>query len=76
MPLLAVIREAIRDGMVTLVYCPTQWMVADILTSQATRGSDFVTLRSILLSGHQQTYNSLKNSGKDFKNSPMAAMFR
>jgi hypothetical protein len=76
MPLLAVIREAIKDKVVKLVYCPTDWMVADIHTSQAARGESYKILRMILMSGHLQAHKALKDAGKDLSSSPLQMMFR
>jgi hypothetical protein len=74
-PLLAVIREAIRDGIIKLVYCPTRWMVADILTSNASRGDEYRILRTIFMLGHKYARELLIKEGKDFKDSPLNAIF-
>ena len=39
------VREALQDGVIELVYCPTEQMTADILTKPLSRGR-FETLRS------------------------------
>ena len=45
------VREMIETGVVRLVHCPTEHMVADMLTGARERGL-FEYLRTILLSGH------------------------
>ena len=38
------VREALEDGIINLIYCPTEQMIADILTKPLTR-QRFETLR-------------------------------
>ncbi len=75
MPLLAVIREAINEGIIKLVYCPTRWMVADILTSNASRGDEYKVLRTILMSGHQSAHQMMVKEGKNYNDSPLKMLF-
>jgi hypothetical protein len=64
MPLLAVIRQAITMGIMRLEYCPTKWMIADILTSVQTRGEYYVYARTCLTEGLSAMVRELCRNGK------------
>ena len=74
-PLLAVIREAINDQVINLVYCPTEWMVADILTSADSKGESYQRSRDILMRGHKFTFDTIKSQKINLAPTPFARLF-
>jgi hypothetical protein len=50
------VREAVREGAISLAYCPTKEMIADLLTKPLSRGQ-FETLRSAMGVGTVQRVN-------------------
>jgi len=75
MPLLSAIRQAIENKIIKLVHCPTEWMVADILTSQESKGELYKRLLNILMHGHKFLRDRYKNEGLSYAGSPIESMF-